>query len=83
MRRRRRKIFFGQLENLFCRYVAGYDDGAVVRRVVRAVVVNEILLCPRLNVGRPADDGELIGVCNIRRRLHLFAELPEVVVVDA
>ena len=76
-------MFFGQAENFFCCNIAGENHGAIIRRVIGAVIVAEVLFCPGLDVRRPADDRKLIRVCDKRGRGHLFVEFEEVVVVDA
>ena len=76
------EIVFRQLENLVGRYVTDDDHRDVVRRVVGSVEILEVFLGPRRDVGRPADDGELVGVRDVGRGANLFHQPADVVVVD-
>jgi hypothetical protein len=74
--------YFRASEALFCRQVADHDQRAVVGRVVRLEELLQILPLPALDVGRPADRRDLVGVRDERRRLHLLDEKALVVVLD-
>ena len=76
------EIFFREIEDLFRRYVADHDHRNVVRRVIGPVEALQVFLRPRRDVGRPADDRELVGVRDVGSGADLFHQLADIVVVD-
>ncbi len=76
------EILASEREHFLGRHIACEHERLVVRRVVGAEEFLQIGERPGLDVRRPADRRELIGMRDERRGLHLFGEMAVVVVID-